>query len=96
MKERNRLSLLGKIVAANLALMLLYTTTSIGISNMKGEGIVIGGIITAYHAIALFVISMILFIIKKNDWGKNLLLSALVVFLVGFSICVGALVTMPH
>ncbi|MCP4443484.1 MAG: hypothetical protein GY810_31660 [Aureispira sp.] len=96
MKNNNGMSLIGKIVGANLVLMILYTVAAMGTQDHAGGGVVIGAVMAMYHAGIAFVISMILFIVKQNDWAKGLLLSAFLLAGIGFSFCVGAVATMHH
>lgn len=96
MEENNSISLLGKVAGANLVLMLLYTIIGITSQTGLGGGLIVSAVIAIYHAIALFIVSMITFAFKKNEWAKSLLLSALILVIVGFSVCTGTLVIIEH
>ena len=87
--------MIGKVIGINLLILFVYTILinavvvsgehshrSIRISLLLMDKI-------GLHTIINFVLSIVFFIIKRNDLGKAFLLSTAVVLIVGFSSCYG-------
>lgn len=83
---------LGKIVGINLALFLLYTLL---IHAGTGSDAAILGSMVAYgHAGCILLIGLFMAIFGRNEErskGGGLILAALLIAVIGFSICLGTL-----
>ena len=82
-----------KVAGINLAILLIYTLLSnIGASSGSERGlqvVVLMALLICIHTGINFLASIVFFIQKNRVQGRNFLLSALIVLVIGFSACLG-------
>ena len=87
-----------QVLLINLATLVLYTAIiGLFLENSTGSGS--GGylsqrmdsmiVLVFFHTLANLLLSIIFFILKRKQWGFGALISVPVVFIIGFSACLG-------
>lgn len=82
----------GKVISYNLGAMLFYTLLAHALSG--GDGAIIGALISYAHAGIILLIGILMAIVgkdKEKTTGGALILSALLIAVIGFSVCLGTL-----
>jgi len=83
---------LKKIAGLNLLIMLIYTllVSVLSTGNQWQMGFMIFmAVLIAVHVGINFIVSLIFFVQRNRNMGRNYLLSALLVLAIGFSTCFG-------
>jgi hypothetical protein len=84
---------LKKVAGINLAILLIYTLIANATATGHERGLqvmVLLAMLIAVHTGIVFLISIIHFASKNKVAGRNFLLSALIVLVIGFSVCFGS------
>lgn len=77
---------LSRALFINLVIVILYAGVLMGLKGSQ-EGLFISGIIMMAQAAVNLVVMIVMFVMRKKEWGLGLLLSALILGVVGFSAC---------
>lgn len=80
---------LGKVVGWNLIALLAYTVISVAFGGGWSDGLIGAAVISFLHAIACFITAIVFFIMKDSERGKQWLLAAGIVLVIGISTCFG-------
>ncbi len=87
--EQEGMRPLARALLINLVIVVLYGGVLLA-ANETGEAMIFTGLLMMGQAAVNLVAMIVMFVLRKVEWGLGLLLSALILAVVGFSSCVAA------